>query len=281
LCCAILCCGAAVLAQEAPALQFEVASVRPSPPPQPGQVSAGVHIDGAQVHLAYLSIKDLIRAAYQVKDYQIQAPDFTTSERFDISAKVSVASTREQVNEMIRSLLAERFGLKLHRESKEFPVYALVVAKGGLKMTEMLAETDVNSVNVTSTASRTTATVDLGHGAMFTVGEHTFEAHKLTMVNLADMLARFEDLPVIDFTGAKGVFDFTLEIKPEEFLAMKVRSAVVAGVSLPPEALKLLDNASDDSLQAALGKQGLKLERRRAPLDVLVIDHVEKTPTEN
>lgn len=278
---AILFLCALLSAQTAPELKFEVASVKPSPPPQAGQVNAGVHIDGAQVHLAYLSIKDLIRMAYRVKDYQIQAPDFTSSDRFDISAKLPSASTRDQVSEMVQSLLAERFGLKLHRETKEFPVYALVVDKNGLKMTESPADTDVSSVHVTTTSNSSGTTVDLGKGSSFTIGDHSLEAHKLNMTNLADMLARFEDLPVIDSTATRGVYDFTLDIKPEEFLAMKVRSAVIAGVTVPPQALKLLDNASDDSLQAALAKEGLKLERRKAPLEVLVVDHVDKTPTEN
>jgi len=279
--CAIACACAALWAETPGPLRFEVASVRPSPPPQPGQVSAGVHIDGAQVHLTYLSIKDLIRAAYKVKDYQILAPDFTSSARFDISAKLPSAATRDQLAEMLQSLLADRFGLKVHRESKEFPVYALTVDKGGLKMAESPADTDTSTVNVTTHSTAQSTTVDLGKGAYFTIGDHSFEAHKLTMANLADMLARFEDLPVIDQTEAKGVFDFTLDIKPQEFMAMKIRSAVIAGMSMPPEALKLLDNASDDSLQFALTKEGLKLERRKAPLDVMVVDHVEKAPTEN
>ena len=261
-------------------MTFEVASVKPAPA-QAGQVSAGVHIDGAQVHLAFLSLRDLIRVAYRVKDYQIEAPDFVASERFDIAAKLASASSRDQVAEMTQSLLADRFGLKLHRETKDLPVYALVVDKGGLKMKESPLETDTAAVNVTSTANASVTTVDLGHGAIFSITDHSFEAQKLTMANLADMLARFEDRPVIDATETKGVFNFTLEIKPEEFRAMRIRSAVIAGVALPPEALKLLDNATDDSLQSSLAKEGLKLERRKAPVEMLVVDRVEKVPTEN
>ena len=242
------------LCAQAPLLQFEVASVKPAEQPVAGQISAGVHIDGSQVHCAYVSIKDRIRAAYKVKDYQIQAPDFTSS---------------------------DRFGLKLHRETKEFPVYGLVIAKAGLKMQGTPADTDVSNVNVTATATPGGTTVDLGKGSSFTVGDHSLEARKLNMANLADMLSRFEDFPVIDMTGTTDLFDFTLEIKPEEFLAMKIRSAVIAGATLPPQALKLLDGASDDSLQLALGSLGLKLDRRKAPIEVLVVDHVAKDPAAN
>jgi uncharacterized protein (TIGR03435 family) len=268
-------------AQAPEKIEFEVASVKPSPPLVPGQISVGVHIDGAQVHCTYLSIQDYIRAAFQVKAYQIEAPDFTASDRFDISAKLPHAASRDDVNKMLQTLLVDRFGLKFHRDRKEFPVYALTAAKGGIKAKESPIDPDKSTVNVTSTAVGTGAVVDLGKGASFTIGDHTFEAHKLTMDRLAEMLARFLDLPVVDMTETTAAYDFTLEIKPEEFLAMKIRSAVVAGVTLPPEALKLLDNARDDSLIAALAQQGLRLERRKAPLDIIVVDHVEKTPIEN
>ena len=127
----------------------------------------------------------------------------------------------------------------------------------------------------------TSTAIDFGKGASCAIGDHSLTATKLSMVYLADMLARFEDRPVVDMTGLASTYDFTLELKPEEFLAMKIRAAAIAGVTLPPEALKLLDNASDDSLYAALAQQGLKMERRKAPLEVLVVDRVQKAPTSN
>jgi len=264
-----------------PPLKFEVASIKPAAPQQPGQLTAGVHIDGAQAHLTFLSIRDLIRAGYNVKDYQIEGPDFIATERFDISAKLASAATRDQIGEMIQSLLADRFGFKQHRETRDFPVYALVIDKGGLKMVESPADIDPSNVSITSTAGPNGTTVDLGKGAFFTVGAADMQAHKLTMANLADMLSRFEDLPVIDATGTKGVFDFTLQVNPEEFQAMKYRSARIAGAVLTPEILKQIESASDDSLRVSLAKLGLKLERRKMPLEVIVINHVDKTPTEN
>jgi uncharacterized protein (TIGR03435 family) len=272
----------AMASAQAPARQeFEVASVKKSPPPVQGQVPVGVHIDGAQVHCTFLSLRDYIRVAYKVKDYQIEGPDFMRTEKYDISAKLPSASARDQVAEMIQSLLEDRFALKFHRETKEFPVYALIVDKGGLKAKAAQIDADTGTVSVTANNTAAGTTVDLGKGAYFFLGDKTLEARKLTMAQTSDLLARFVDRPVVDMTDVPGTFDFTLELKPEEFLAMKIRAAIIAGVSLPPEALKLLDNANDDSLYAALAREGLKLERRKAPLEILVVDRVEKTPTEN
>src|SRR5690349_9507477 len=122
--------------QAAPAhLEFEVASIRPSGPLVPGQLGIGLHIDGAQVRCNFLSITDYLDMAYKVKNYQVSGPDWLKSDRFDISAKLPEGATRAQVPEMIKTLLATRFQVKLHTEMKPLPVYALVAAKGGAKIT--------------------------------------------------------------------------------------------------------------------------------------------------
>ncbi len=267
--------------------QFEVASIRPSASSATDRVNVGVHIDGAQVTCNYFSLKDLIRMAYDVKDYQVTGPDFLASERFDIAAKLPAGAGQDQVRDMMKALLTERFQVKLHRDAKEFPVYGLVVAKGGLKAKESPADEgsgeDVQRapVNVTATGGRGGVNVNLGHGSYFTFADNKLEAKKLTMASFAEMLARFEDRPVVDMTGIKGNYDIELTFTPEDYLAMLIRSAIVAGVTMPPEALKAMQGASGDSLLAALEKVGLKMEGRKAPLEVLVVDHALKAPTEN
>jgi uncharacterized protein (TIGR03435 family) len=248
----------------------------------------GVQIDAAQVHCEYLSLKDYIRFAYNVKDYQIVGgPDWLGSQRYDIAAKIPAGAPRDQIREMMQSLLSSRFGLQLHRGSKEFPVYALTVAKTGLKLKETApdAESDGESgkpaVNVTATGGRGGTSVNLGNGSYFTFADNKFEARKLTMTSLAETLARFMDRPVVDQTELKGNYDLKLELAPEDYRAMLIRSALVAGVQLPPEALRALDGVSDASLFAGLQAVGLKLEARKAPLEVLIIDHALQTPTEN
>jgi len=269
-----------------PRLEFEVASIKPSAQPPIPQVSIGVRIDGAQVNCTYLSLKDYIRMAYRVKDYQITGPDFLASERFDISAKLPSGATREQVPAMLQTLLEDRFQVRLHRDSKEFPVYGLVVAKGGLKINPSVPDPDDGSeaaknVNVSATGGRGGTSINFGKGSYFNFGDNKLEGKRLTMASLAETLARFVERPVVDMTGLKDTYDFKLEVTPEDFRSMMIRAGVNAGVNLPPEALRLLEGASNDSLFAALQGLGLRLEPRKAPLEVLVIDHAEKTPSAN
>jgi uncharacterized protein (TIGR03435 family) len=285
---AVLASAAAVAQTAPPRPEFEVAAIKPSVQPAMTQVRAGVQMDGAQIHCTYLSLKDYIRIAYKVKDHQISGPDWLASERFDVAAKLPAGATREQVPEMFKALLEDRFQVKVHRDTREFPVYGLVVAKGGLKMKESPADQPTDGadaakapVNITATGGPGGTTLDFGRGSSFSMGNNKFAARKLTMINLADTLGRFVDRPVVDMTELKGGYDFTLDFSPEDYRAMLIRSAIAAGVSLPPEALRALDGASGDSLFAALQGLGLKLETRKAPLDLLVFDQGLKTPTEN
>jgi uncharacterized protein (TIGR03435 family) len=280
--------SAAVWGQTAPArVEFEVASIRPSAPVTPGMLGIGLHIDGAQVRCAYLSLSDYLGIAYRLKNYQIDGPDWLKSERFDINAKLPDSTARDKVGDMLRTLLETRFQLKSHRESKPFPVYALVVAKGGLKINPLSEDTSEGgdaskeAVDVKAAGSRDGVTIQLGRGSSFGIGNNKLVAKKLNMVGLADMLARFMDRPVVDMTEQKGNYDFTIDLAPEDFRTMTIRSAIAAGVQLPPEALRLLDGASESSLHTALQGLGLKLEPRKAPIEMLIIDHAEKTPTEN
>lgn len=266
---------------------FEVASIRPSAPPGAEHVEVGVHLDGSQLRCSQLGLKDYLTVAYRVKIYQISGPDWIGSERFDISAKIPAGAKEDQVPEMLQALLVERFQLKTHKEKKDFPVYALTVTKGGLKATptpkdaqSQTEESPKPAVNVTGGGGPRGVNINMGNGSSFSLADNKFVARKLTMAQLAETLARFEDRPVVDMTGAEGAYDLELEITPEDYRAMLIRSAVSAGVTLPPEALKLME-ASGDSLVTALEKAGLKLEPRKAPLDVVVIDHMSRTPTEN
>ena len=98
---------------------------------------------------------------------------------------------------------------------------------------------------------------------------------------LADALGRFVERPVVDMTELKGTYDLTLDFTPEDYRALLIRMALSAGVNLPPEAMKLMEGASDETLFKGLQTIGLKLESRRSPLEVLVIDSATKTPIEN
>ena len=137
------------------------------------------------------------------------------------------------------------------------------------------------AVNVTASGGRGGTTVNFGRGSSFTFANNRMEARKLTMVSFADVLGRYVERPIVNMTERAGNYDFTLALSPEDYGAMMIRSALSAGVVLPPQALLLLDGASGDSLFNSLQTLGLKLEPRKAPLEVLVIDHASRVPTDN
>lgn len=265
--------------------EFEVASIKPSSDMSGGQqFKIGMHIDGAQVRCTYLSLKDYIIMAYKLKIYQFSGPEWMSSERFDISAKLPEGATRDQVPAMLQTLLEDRFQLKTHRASKEFSVYALVMGKGGIKMKESPLDEgaggDATNVDVAAGAGRAT-TVNLGKGASLTYDDNKVIANKVTMPVLADQLGRFMDRPVVDQTELKGTYNFAMEFQPEEFMVMKIRMAVSAGVQLPPQALQMLQNSSDAPVLSAIQGLGLKLDSRKAPLETLVADSALKAPSVN
>ena len=278
--------AAAAFAQSSPRPEFEVATVRPSAQTLEAGVTAGVKIDGVQFHSAFLTLKDYLGLAYRVKIYQISGPDWISSDRFDISATMA-PGTGTQIPEMMQRLLEDRFQIKLHREKKDFPVYVLEVAKGGLKMQETGPDPDPANadartpVTISGSGNAQGVSVNLGRGSSYTFGNNKFEGKRLTMAMIAGTLERFVDRPIVDMTDLKGAYDITLDVTPEDYRAMLIHAAVAAGVSLPPEALRLLDGASVPSLFDAVQKVGLKLDARKAPLDMIVIDDARKTPTEN
>jgi len=267
--------------------EFEVASIKPSGPSAPGKASAGLHIDGAMVRYSSLSLDLYLGMAYNLKNYQISAPDWMASGRWDITAKLPDGADPKQIPQMLQALLLDRFQMKTHRETKEFPVYGLVVGKGELKLKESPATPAAEgaepprSANIAAAGTSAGTVVTYGNGAYFTLGDNKFVGKKLPLAVIADALARFADRPVVDMTNLKGNYDFTMEFSPEDFRAMMIRAAIAAGVSLPPEALKLADASSGDTLFSAVEALGLKLEPRKAPLETLVIDQALKTPTEN
>ncbi len=267
--------------------EFEVASIRPSTASGQGRVNMAMKIDGAQVRCVSFSFKDYVGIAYRMKAAQISGPDWIESERYDITATLPPGSAAGKLPDMFQALLSDRFHVKVHREKKEFPVYALVAGKGGFKLKEIPLDSGGDQdepkdvVNAAGTGSAAGVGVNLGHGSSYSFANNRFEARKLTMAQFAENLEPFADRPIVDMTGFNGHYDFAIDFTPEDFRAMMVRGAIARGVVLPPEALRALDGTSDGALGDALQQVGLKLESRKAPLDVLVIDEALKTPTDN
>jgi len=269
-------------------LAFEVTSIRPAVNAPLQAVSAAGSTSGSQFRIGGLTIRDYISMAYSVKLNQISGPDWITTERFDIAATLPEGSRPEQVPGMLQTLLEDRFDLKTHREKKEFPVYALRVSSGGLKMTAVQSvpgtvESDEKSPQTfTREGSGRGISLDLGQGSSFNFANNRFEAKKLTMPVLASLLERFVERPVVDLTGVNGSYDVGFDLSPEDYRMMLIRAATAAGLVMSPEALRALDaSPTPTSLFDGLARFGLKLEAHRAPLDMLVVDSVRKTPTEN
>jgi len=275
----------AAFAQNPPRPEFEVATIRPSAQGIQEGATAGVRIDGAQVRCAALTLKDYIGMAYRIKLYQVSGPDWIGSDRFDISATIPAGVPAAQMPEMMQRLLEDRFQVKIHHEKKDFPVYALEVAKGGLKAQESAPDpsaTDAKApLTIAGSGSAQGISVNLGRGSSYSFANNKFEANRVDMPTLAEVLERFVDRPIVDMTDLTGHYDFALPVTDEDYRVMLIHAGVNAGVTLPPQALRLLDGASTPSLFDALQRVGLKLDARKAPLDVVVIDEVRKTPTEN
>ena len=279
-CCLLV--SSVAFAQSAP--RFEVASIRPSAEQQ-NQVTVGVSVNGSHVRISYWTLKDYIAMAYAVRPDQIKGPDWLGQARFDISAKLPDGASPNSVDTMMQELLADRFQLRIHREQQEFPVFALALAKDGPKIHPVpVNPADAppgGAFNAVGSGNASAISIDFGGGATFTLANNRLEIRKMTMTDVAEVLSRFLERQVVNTTELVGQYDLMLELTPEDYTGMRIRSAINAGVSLPPQALRALEGASANPLSAPLQKYGLSFESRRMPLDVIVVDSALKTPTEN
>lgn len=276
--------SAAAFAQtKPPRPEFEVASVKPSPAQMPNQAAVGMHFDGAQVRMSYLPLREYVRMAYRLKESQLAGPEWINSTNFDIAAKLPEAAPRDSVLDMLQSLLEERFELKSHRETREIPVYVLVQGKGGIKLQPLPEATGdaPSSFDVTAEGGPAGVTVHFGAGSSFSLSNNKFTVKNLTIAEFADAISRFTDKQVVDLTNAPGRYDFSVDLTSEDYMALLIRSAIKAGVTLPPEARRMIEGVSGESLFASLQTVGLKMESRKTPMEVMVVDQMLKTPKAN
>ena len=234
-------------AQAANPPAFEVASVKVSQSVG-GHTSA--HSGSGSVNMSNVTLKFCITRAYRITDPQVLGPSWLDSDRYDIVAKIPVGAPDGQIPEMLQTLLADRFKLAAHRERKELAALALVLGKNGPKF----------------------AKVETSESSGMTSSRGNASGQAVTMARFADFLSApwvNLGLPVVDQTGLNGTYTFTLKWTPEEPSERPERKAAEAADAPPP-------------LFAALQQQlGLKLEKRKVTLDVLVVDRAERVPTEN
>jgi uncharacterized protein (TIGR03435 family) len=267
-----------VLLGQGPA-QFEVASIKPAGP-LTADVVLGLRADGAQVHISWASIKDLIYIGYHIRRYQISGPDWLGGDKFDVAAKIPEGTSQRTIAEMMQNLLKDRFGLKTHWDKKELSVYTLELAKPVPDLKEATPpekEVFFPMGNIRGMSS----IIDWGSGSRFTFADNVLDAKKLNMDQFTEWLGNFMDKPVVNATGLKNYYDFSIKLSQQDFQTMFIFAAMAGGSTIPPELAPKIDGLSLDSLIGGLKQAGLKLGHGKAPVDVLIIDAIEKKPTEN
>ena len=297
---------------------FEAASIKPAAP----QTGPGMRVmmrggpgspDPGQITYSNVSLKQVLTNAYGIKSYQINGPKWLDSERFDIVAKIAMGSTKEQFQMMLQNLLAERFKLAVHHETKELPIYALVVGKGGPKLKETVDDSAATqggaagpggpsgSAPPPPPGSDGAGPVRMKMGAdgmpqlppgmgknglmmMMMNGRLRLVGNGQPVSALTEMLGNQLGRPVVDATELKAKYDFTLDFTPENMSGPM-------GMMPPPRPhdggpgggapMASAPEAGPSIFTALQEQMGLKLEQRKGPIDLLVIDRMEKVPTEN
>jgi uncharacterized protein (TIGR03435 family) len=284
----------AAAAISAAAQSFEVASIKPAAPPTDGRIAIRMGGDAGRIDYVNVSLKNIITRAFRVRPHQIQGPAWLDSERFDVVAKIPEGVPQTQVPEMLQALLAERFGMVARREEKEQPVYALMEGKNGHKL-QKAKEDDPNAPAPTApnggirfnTAGG--ATVAPRGGALMMRGPGggaSFEAKKINMARLADMLSNFMDRPVIDETKIEGEYDVKLDMTGDEPESRPDGAAPAAASPGPgghggAPVMRMMGGGPPPGIFSALANLGLRVEPKKAPVTLIVIDKIERTPTEN
>jgi uncharacterized protein (TIGR03435 family) len=262
-----------------PSLAFEVASIKPSPPLG---ASRGTRTTRTGIDFGGATLRYCIGFAYRVKDYQISGPPWLGDLQFDIVAKAPENSRPNQFEEMLQTLLAERFKLRVHRETKEIQGLALVVAKGGLKLQESRVDRTQPLPNGPPSIARDVLSIPLP-GVLRIIpmpdGGMRLVAGDVKISVIAGNLGNMLGSPVFDMTGATGSYDIVLDASRED--VRNQRSYRVNGGPLPDPGPAELAAPSGPSIYDSLQKLGLKLESRKVTVAVIVVDSADKTPSEN
>ncbi len=246
--------------------EFEVATIKPSQPPtrHVGCRGGPETPDPALLQCEQMGLGNLIFLAYGIKRYQLIGPEWLRTQIFDISARVPAGAIASQIPEMMRNLLIERFHLEVRRESREMPIFDLVVAKNGPRF----KETAPNAPPLTPETYHAELAKDgypvsePGHsGYLLQKGRVRLYISGWTMDRLAAEIANHLAVPVTDATGLTSKYDIGLNWVQEQ----------------PPGV-----DTDGPSLPEALEEQlGLRLRSKKALADVLIVDRIDKTPSAN
>jgi uncharacterized protein (TIGR03435 family) len=299
-----------------PRLEFEVAAIKPSEDIQAviaakRMPNVGMKVDNSEVTIGYATPLQLISQAYKLDPLQVSGPDWMKTEHFDIEAKLPEGTTKDQVPEMLQSLLADRFKMVVHRETRDLPAYVLEVGKNGVKFQPSPADptdpaplTDKDGVamdgpngqmRVKTTGNPASGGVTQMTGTpggtvkvSVTDGVMRMESSKMSMDLFRQQLTRFLNEPVIDKTGLTGTYVVAVDLSIADLTAV----ARANGFNVPAGGPGGGGSASSgpaptdsdpagSSIFSSIEKLGLKLQKEKAPMEVIIVDHMEKSPTDN
>jgi uncharacterized protein (TIGR03435 family) len=277
--------AAALLCWLAPAQtakpEFDVASVKPATPLGPiGQRADHKGGPGTADPGLYscrnCPLSWVVYEAFDLKTYEFQGPDWLATTRFDFEARIPAGTSRPVFLQMLQNLLVDRFKLATHREPKTMEVYEMTVAKNGPKFRESTPSDTPAAADAPGPLKRDAEGFPiLGPKATMAIvpGHARLRSDAQTMSWLADQLSNQLGGPVSDATGLKGKYDFILSWAFGQDTAAVVPGEA-AGSSHPDPYRPALLNAVQSQL-------GLKMDRKKAPVEILVVDHIEKSPTAN
>jgi len=284
----------ALWAQTSPA-SFEVASIKPTAPPDMAggkmMIRVGCQNDPGRVNCSGLTVKDMLTRGYGLKPFQVSGPSWVENDRWDVMAKIPDGAQSEKVPEMWQAMVTDRFHVVLSRETKELPIYALIVGKNGPKLTpaeENASPTVVTAPDGSKVSLGSGGGVSGGGGArqgtMIMDGSGKMQVKGSTLGGFSDMLSRMMDRPVFDMTNVSGKYDIVLEVSMEDMVGMK-RMAGGGGAVMMSHGGGGGEGPAPESnprasIFSAVQQLGLKLEPRKSPVETLIVDKAER-PSEN
>lgn len=257
--------------------KFEATSIKEARPlslenARAGQFRAGMSLDGSRADYGFVSLADLIAYAYRVKRYQLSGPAWMNDTRWDILAKIPAGQSADRAPEMMQSLLAERFNLAIHREHRKQPVYDLSIGSGGVKMKAASEEATPDNSTVSGGPTGTVRVTPGPNGLRLQMA-------KITMSALAGMLTQFTDRPILNQTKLQGDYEVTLDLPADQMSGMPAAQKLIAFLGLG--SIGMLPDPSGPAVFRAVKELGLELRPRKASVEMIVVDHLEKTPTAN
>ena len=214
--------------------------------------------------------------AYDVKDFQIAGPGWIGDERFSIEATMPADTTQDQTRTMLRNLIANRFKTEIHRENRPLPIYSLVIAKSGLKLpnTPPSRAKQVSDSPFATDGFPVVPPEFTGIMTFLINSQAKMTAQQATMHQLATELERRLGVPVRDETQLTDKFDLILKFSPEGLNGP-------GGLFVPATTGLDVQEPQRDIFSALQSDLGIRLESRRGPVEIIVIDHAEKVPTDN